>query len=69
MTEFLISAHADHRPNSIHLPRTQREAGIDLKIWDSRLSPMRSWCQEIVRAVGVAAVVISLIILCIAVAG
>lgn len=65
----LISAHADHRPNAIHMPRTQREAGIDLKAWENRLEPIRSYLRILAEVFGITAIVISLFIICLAVAG
>lgn len=62
----LISAHADHRLKDIHIPRNQREAGIDLLEWADRLPPSRSYLRDIAEGAGILAIVISIFILCLA---
>jgi hypothetical protein len=41
---FLISMHADHRPQDIYFARTQSRAFRELA-WKSRLNPWRSWAE------------------------
>jgi hypothetical protein len=41
---FLISMHADHRPQDVYFARTQSRAFGELA-WKSRLKPWRSWIE------------------------
>lgn len=41
---FLISMHADHRPQDIYFARTQSPAFRELE-WKSRLKPWHSWLE------------------------
>jgi hypothetical protein len=63
----LISAHSDHRVNDIHIPRTQREAGIELSVWEDRAAPLKSYLRLTAEMLGIVATVISLFIICLAV--
>ena len=39
----IAGAHADHDPNSLRFPRSQREAGIEHLEWEERLPAIRPW--------------------------
>jgi hypothetical protein len=41
---FLISMHADHRPQDIYFARTQSREFRQLA-WKSRMKPWRSWAE------------------------
>jgi hypothetical protein len=64
----LISANSDHRLKDIHIPRNQREAGIDLTAWEERAAPLKSYLRLTAELLGIVAIVISLFIICLAVA-
>ena len=57
---FLISMHADHRPQDIYFARTQSREFRQLA-WKSRLRPWRSWVEIALwaLAIGVFAAVAS----------
>lgn len=50
----IIGAHADC---GRYWPRTQREAGLEFKVWSDRLKPLRPWSKDILNLAGMVALV------------
>lgn len=57
----LISSNSEYRNQ---FPRTQREAGLEHMQWGPRATPLRSYVEEIMRALLIGILVVAIFSVC-----
>lgn len=57
----LVSSNSEYRNQ---FPRTQREAGIEHIQWGPRVTPLRSYVEETMRALLIGILVVAALCLC-----